>query len=264
MDSRGENERGVHATMLLTGKTGLTLDRLTALAYDSYLPAFAELLPLLIRAYDALPADDSRKGALQDQIALLRSWDYRWAVDSVPTSLAVFWGENLMTNAGEDQRKSKAYLDYIATHMMSAQSLMALQEASDRLKKDFGSWRTPWGQISRFQRLDDNIVPHFDDNAPSIPVPFTSNIWGTLATFAFHPEGFKRRYGTAGNTFVAVVEFGPRIRAKAVTPGGESGDPRSAHFNDQAELYASGRLRDVYFYPDQLTGHTERQYHPGE
>jgi acyl-homoserine-lactone acylase len=49
-----------------------------------------------------------------------------------------------------------------------------------------------------------------------------------------------------------------------VTAGGESGDPKSPHFNDQAQRYASGDLRDVYFYPDQLKGHIERTYHPGE
>jgi acyl-homoserine-lactone acylase len=71
-------------------------------------------------------------------------------------------------------------------------------------------------------------------------------------------------YGTSGNSFVAVVEFGKdSVRAKAVTAGGESGDPRSPHFDDQAERYAAGRLRDVYFYPGQLQGHMEREYHPG-
>ena len=44
------------------------------------------------------------------------------------------------------------------------------------------------------------------------------------------------------------------MRAKAVTAGGESGDPASPHFNDQAERYSTGDLRDVLLYPAQLTG----------
>ena len=63
---------------------------------------------------------------------------------------------------------------------------------------------------------------------------------------------------------MAVVEFGDSVRAKAVTAGGESGDPASRHFDDQAERYATGNLRDVYFYPSQLKGHVEREYHPGD
>jgi acyl-homoserine lactone acylase PvdQ len=73
----------------------------------------------------------------------------------------------------------------------------------------------------------------------------------------------KRWYGTSGNSFVAVVEFGKKVRAKAVTAGGESGDPKSPHFNDQAQRYATGNLREVYFYPDQLKGHTEKRHVPG-
>ena len=68
----------------------------------------------------------------------------------------------------------------------------------------------------------------------------------------------------AGNSFVAVVEFGPRVKALAVTAGGESGDAASKHFKDQADRYASGNFREVYFHPDQLAGHIERSYRPGE
>ena len=264
MDQAGENARGLHATMLLSGRTGFTLEGLNAVAYDSYLPAFAEIIPPLVRAYDALPAEAPLRARLKEQVGLLRSWNCRWGADSVATSLAVFWGENLMGKAQEDARKSRTYVfDYIANQVSPEQKLTALDEAAERLKKDFGGWRTPWGEINRFQRLDGGIVQRFDDAGPSIPVPFTSATWGSLASFGARPYGTRRYYGASGNSFVAVVEFGPRVRAKAVTAGGESGDPRSDHFSDEAERYASGKLREVYFYPDQLRGHTERRYHPG-
>ena len=76
--------------------------------------------------------------------------------------------------------------------------------------------------------------------------------------------GTKKYYGDEGNSFVAIVEFGPRVRAVAVSTGGESGRPGSNHFQDQAERYITGQLRPVYFYPDELKGHVERVYHPGE
>ena len=135
----------------------------------------------------------------------------------------------------------------------------------DRLQRDFGSWRPPWGEINRFQRLTGDIVQPFSDSAPSIPVSFTSSEWGSLAAFEAKPHnGTKKYYGTSGNSFVAVVEFGDSVRARAVTAGGESGDPASRHFNDEALRYSTGNLREVYFYPSQLAGHTEREYHPGE
>ena len=95
-------------------------------------------------------------------------------------------------------------------------------------------------------------------------MPFPSAAWGTLASFgARRYEGTKRYYGTSGNSFVAAVEFGDRVKAVAVTAGGESGDPASKHFGDQAMRYSQGALRPVYFYPDELKGHVERSYRPG-
>lgn len=265
MDSFGENPRGVHATLLLTGAKGWTLERLNHAAFDSYLPAFAKLVPPLLLAYDGIPGSDPLKAKLRDQIATLRSWDDRWSADSIATSLAVFWGDNMWARAAEGAKAAGVSpYDWMEDRVLPREKLQALAEASDRIVHDFGDWRTPWGRINRFQRLDDQIDSHFSDAQPSIPVPFTSSRWGSLASFGAHAYPNTRKwYGTLGNSFVAAVEFGPRIRAVAVTAGGESGHPGSPHFNDEADRYATGRLREIYFYPDQLTGHTERTYHPG-
>jgi acyl-homoserine lactone acylase PvdQ len=147
----------------------------------------------------------------------------------------------------------------------SEKLLPALAAASDRLTADFGTWKTPWRKINRFQRVDDDIDPHFSDSEWSMPVAFTSSLWGSLASFgAKQYPNTKKWYGTSGNSFVAVIEFGPKVRARAVTAGGESGNPLSRHFNDEAKRYATGDLREVYYYRSQLQGHTERTYHPGE
>lgn len=266
MDSVGETPRGVHATRVLSGRKDFTLPTLIAAAYDPYLTAFADLIPTLSKAYDATPDDDPVKARLSLQMAALKAWDLKWSETSTETSLAVFWGEALWAkSAAEAKKQGVSVYRYMAETTTPAQKLAALAEASDRLAADFGDWRTPWGRINRFQRNDGAIVQTFDDRKPSIPVPFTSGQWGSLASFgARRYPGTKQYYGTSGNSFVAVVEFGPRVKALALSAGGESGDPASRHFADQAPLYAKGDLRPVYFYPDQLAGHAERTYQPGE
>ena len=266
MDQVGPNARGEHADLLLTGKTGWTPERLQAAAYDPYLPAFAHLLPGLIGAWRALPAGDAQRAALAQPIAELERWDHRWAADSIATTLAVFWGDELWREVGSFAQAERINVpDYIATRVTADAKLAALSTAVDRLGTDFGTWRTPWGRINRFQRLDDAIAPHFNDAQASMPVPFTSAQWGSLASFgAKRWPGTKRYYGTSGNSFVAVVEFGDRVKAAAVMAGGQSGDPASRHFADQIDRYAAGNLRPVYFYPDELAGHVERRYRPGE
>lgn len=266
MDQIGPNARGEHADLLLNGKTGWTAEGLRTAAFDSYLPAFAHLIPGLVAAWRALPESDPQRAALADPIATLEHWDYRWSADSVSTSLAVLWGDQLWREVGSFAQAERINVpDYIATHVTPAAKLAALSAAIGQLTHDFGRWQTPWGEINRYQRLDDAIAAHFNDAQPSRPVPFTSAQWGSLASFgARRWPGSTRYYGTSGNSFVAVVAFGPRVKAMAVMAGGQSGDPASRHFADQIDRYAAGALRPVYFYPDELKGHIERRYRPGE
>jgi acyl-homoserine-lactone acylase len=265
VETGGESARGLHAIRVLENTQDFTVNTLITAAYDSYLTAFEKILPSLLKAYDETSSTDQLSAKLSEQIELLRGWDYRWSAASVPTSLAVFWGEEIGRRVGADARKSGVSVDeYIATKATKEQLLQALATACDKLKGDFGSWNTPWGDINRFQRLTGDIVQPFNDAGASIPVGFTSARWGSLASFGARAyRGTKKMYGTSGNSFVAVVEFGDSVRAKAVTAGGESGDPSSPHFNDQATRYSTGNLRDVYFYRGQLEGHITRQYHPG-
>ena len=254
VENGGESARGLHALRVLENQHDFTLDSFLAAAFDSYLPWFEKTIPALLKAYDAKP--DPK---LADQIAILRKWNYRWSADSVATSLAVFWGEDVRRGGGRGMQQ-----DQVA-NLAPEKLVSALASASAKLTADFGKWQTPWGDINRFQRLNDDIVSNFDDSGPSIPVPFTSSQLGSLASFGARAyPNTKKWYGTSGNSFVAVVEFGPKIRARAVTAGGESGHPDSRHFNDEAGRYASGNFREVYYYRDQLKGHTEREYHPGE
>jgi acyl-homoserine lactone acylase PvdQ len=265
VETGGESARGLHAVKVLQNTHDFTLRSLIAAAYDSYLIWFDKPIPALIRAWDATADDDPLKSKLAEQVGLLRTWDRRWDVASIPTSLAVFWGDEMQRSVAADARDAGLSLyDYVGTKASAEQLLQSLSAASDKLAADFGNWKTPWGEINRFQRLTDDIVPMFNDADPSIPVGFTSSQWGSLASFGARAyPGTRKWYGNTGNSFLAVVEFGEKIRALALTAGGESGDPSSQHFNDQARRYATGDLREVYFYREQLQGHTERRYHPG-
>jgi acyl-homoserine lactone acylase PvdQ len=265
VETGSESARGLHAIRVLRDKKDFTLESLMAAAYDSYLPWFEKTIPALLKAWDDMPPANAMKRKLADQIEMLRRWDLRWGVHSVSTSLAVFWGDELRRQVLSAAKSSGVSVeDYITSRVPAEQLLQALSAASDKLATDFGSWRTAWGEINRFQRLTGDIVQPFNDSKPSIPVGFTSSVWGSLASFGAHAyPGTEKWYGTSGNSFVAVVEFGEKVRARAVTAGGESGHPSSRHFDDEAVRYSIGDLRDVYFYRSDLKGHTEREYHPG-
>ena len=264
MDNAGANPRGDHAIALLQGARGLTPEALRRIAYDSHMPFFEAEVPALVRAWEALPQGDPLRTRLQGPVALLRDWDRRWSAESQPTTLAIFWATELWTLA--ERRRAPHGNMWATIHGLPDRDRIAtLAAAVERLEREWGGWRVRWGEVNRFQRNDGAIRQTFDDASPSIPVPFASARWGSLASFSARTyPGTRRWYGTSGNSFVAIVEFGPRVRAWAVSAGGESGDPRSRHFNDQAGRYAASDLRPIYFHPDELAGHIERTYRPGE
>ncbi len=266
MWSLPENARGLHAVAVLEKPKDFTLETLIAAAYDSHLTAFDPLIASLAAAYDELPAADALKAQLAPQMAALRAWDRRYGVDSVPTSLAIYWGQDMVEKASNAARaKGVPTVDFIRDSLAPGERLQALVRATAKLEADFGSWQTPWGEINRFQRASGDIKQQYDDAKPSFPVAFASANWGSLAAFGMvAPQKTKRIYGDRGNSFVAVVEFGPRVRAKSILAGGNSSNPASPHFSDQAEMYSKGQFKDVLFYKADIEKHLERKYHPGQ
>ncbi len=249
VENGGPSARGKHAVMVLENKKDFTLDGLLAAAYDTRLPWFTEPIAALKAAY---VADENleRKRRIAEAVGVLTGWDQRWSVDSVATSLGIYWGTEIRPRMRGDVKN-------LGREIL----LVSLEDAMRKLAQDFGKWQTPWGEINRFQRLSGAITPSFDDAKSSLPIGFPSGNWGSLASYGARPyANTKRWYGTSGNSFVAVVEFGAKVKARAISAGGESGDPASKHFNDQAERYSKGDLREVYFYKEQLASHTEKEY----
>ncbi len=261
MYSAPENFRGVNAIRLLTEADKLSLEDLISLGYDDYLPAFEKVIPGLIEAYDAL-GDPS----LSDKIEILRKWDFRTGIDSEAMSLAHFYGM-MLYRRGEipEGLKGMERFEYFGTDMPFGDRLGTFQLAIEEMEKRYGTAMIPWGEINRFQRLSGDIDATFDDNQPSIPVGLTTARWGHLAAYGMRGQHeVKKIYGTRGNSFVAAVEFGEKVRAKTILAGGQSSDPDSPHFNDQAEMYANGKFKEAAFYKEDIKARAEETYKPGK
>lgn len=255
-----ESYRAIHAVRLLKGAKHLTLDGLIDLAYDPELPAFEGLLPGLFTAYDH---DAKRWPQLERPIAVLRRWDRKVALDSVAMTLAHFYGVAMFEHL--TRPVVMADVEWAGRDTTPEHRLATFAAALSKLSADFGTWGVPWGEVNRYQRLDGAIEQRFDDARPSLPVAMASGSWGALAAFGAVPgAGTKRIYGQKGNSFVAVVEFGPRVKAKSLLAGGQSGDPASPHFADQATRYVDRVFKEVAFYREDVEARATRRYRPGE
>lgn len=264
----GENFRGVAANKLLDKPVKYDLDKVIAMGYDTYLPAFEVLVPALLRAYAQLPQSDPLLAELKAPIDILSGWDYRSSESSIATAIAFEWAPRLnpiiqkvYIDPGEKDQIENT-LAFVASARPN-ELLDPLKATLADLNKRFGKWEVTWGEINRFQRLTGAINEKYNDTLASIPVGFGSALWGQLPSYRSNLFKTNKRYGFSGNSFVCAVEFGPRIKAKSILAGGNSGDPKSKHFNDQAEMYAKGQFKEVLFYKEDVVKHAEKTYQPG-
>ncbi len=267
----GENFRGINAVRVLAKEKKYTVDKVIAAGYDTYLAFFEKLIPALIDGYNALPESDSLRSYLEDPIEMMKDWDLRSGENSVATSLAVTWGTQLMRAISASKSLDEFEDQVTRTGKFASDKnneiilLKQFKAAVNVLIERYGKWNIAWGEINRFQRLSNDIDSKFDDAQQSIPVGFTSSQWGQIPSYTSRVySNTKKLYGVNGNSFICAVEFGKRIKAKSLLAGGESGDPSSKHFKDQALMYCKGQFKDVLFYKEDVLQHAERTYHPGE
>ncbi|WP_350293092.1 acylase [uncultured Croceitalea sp.] len=257
-----ENFRGVHAIELLKDRNGYTLDSLIKVAHDPYLPAFKALIPGLINSYNRY---DDKNPKLKEAIEILEKWDYKTSKESVAMTLAHFYG----TRYYQEGKYPKGLIPMERVKFWGSEQgeqLKIFEKTIDQLVNDFGTWQLPWAEVNRYQRLNGDIRQNFDDTKPSIPIGFASGRWGALAAYGarYTTEGAKKLYGTRGNSFVAAVEFGDKVKAKTILAGGQSGNPDSPHFDDQIQKYANVDWKDVPYYREAVLKRAKKTYKPGE
>ena len=265
----GENFRGINAVRVLSREKNYTIEKVISAGYDTYLSAFAVLIPAITKAFDSLPPSDTLHQALAEPITTLKNWNYYSSENSVATTLAIETAQRLSpqitkvyVEQGEtDQVESTKRF---AANATKEDLLLPLLKTVNELKSKFGTWQKPWGELNRFQRLTGDFQEKYDDSQASLPVGFASALWGSLPSFNSRYYGTQKRYGLGGNSFICAVEFGKKIKAKSLLAGGESGNKSSKHFTDQALMYTQGKFKDVLFYKEDVLKNVERRYWVGE
>jgi len=264
----GENFRQLNAAPLLAKANNLTIDKMiNEIGYSHRLTFFDLVIPVLLKDYAAMPSSLALATTLAKPIQLLKVWDRNSFEGSVATAIAIEFGYRFL------QKQPAANDPYEASHAVelmkkalakttSTERMNLLNETLLDIEKRFGTWQTNWGSINRYQRPADGT---FNDAQPSLPVGLAAATFGSLPSFASRrPQGLDKRYGVSGNSFIASVEFGEKVKAKSVITGGQTFDPASPHYANQAQRYIDGNFKDVLFYKQDVMKHVEREYHPGE
>jgi acyl-homoserine lactone acylase PvdQ len=267
-----ENFRGINAVKVWSSAKNLSIDRVIEGGYTRYLPAFDVLLPALNNAWEKkgfIP--DSLATDLEAAVGLLKNWERQSEKTSVPTTVAIEWAQRLLPAINRTEvagMPDAGFVEKTAAFAASASPdalLLPLSTTISDLKRRFGYWEVPWGEINRYQRLTGNLNEIYSDTMPSISARFAAATWGALPSYVSRTmNGSSKRYGYSGNSFICAVEFGEKVKAKSLLAGGNSNKPSSKHFADQAEMYANGFFKDVLFYKEEIVKNMIKKYKPGE
>jgi acyl-homoserine lactone acylase PvdQ len=264
----GENFRGLNALHLLSKAKDLTINKMIQeISYNRHLAAFDYLVPTLLKDYQALDEIDPLKKQVAEAIALLKTWDKSSSDTSVASTIAIEFGYRFLQKTPLATSPYRAYhavdqLNATIAATTANERLNLLSKTLADLEERFGTWKAPWGEVNRYQRPADG---KYDDAKPSLPVGLAAATFGSLPSFASQRfPGMNRRYGISGNSFIACVEFGKKVKAKSIITGGQSFDAASKHYTDQANGFIKGQFKDVLFYKADVLKHVEKRYHPGE
>jgi len=268
-DRYDDKRRAKMSRLLLRNAHDLTFEDFHLLAFDTTIYwALAELPRYKLELERLRKTDPKLVDRVAPYLAHLVDWDCRGTVDSTQATLLVAWYEELYGFGYPAETLKPRFVSNVP------EQFKALEIAARKLKNNFGDWKVPYGEVNRLQRHADVAdfykIP-FSDELPSLPAAGMPGPPGVVFTMYFTPTIYlppvklmKKHYAVVGTSYLCMVEFTKRIKSKSLLPYGASGNPKSPHFFDQAELLSKRQAKDNYIYWEDVLANAKQVYHPGE
>lgn len=259
-----DNPRGVNSRRLLGGDRRFSWDDWQKTTMDTRVSWADSVLPPLLDELDRFAkVYPGRTVMLQEIADTLRAWNRISDTTSIATTLFVQWDRDMRVRSA--QPWDSAW-----------RRVASLERARDSLVAAWRTWKVPFGQVNRLQKVPARGDVPFDSTRRSWAVANIEGNFGIIRNMTSTPASLpgtrdprlassaRRRYGIAGNSYVAVAHFAPRVQHKSVLTLGESADSTSKHYDDQAPFFAAGTYKPAPFYADEVQALAERAYHPGQ
>ncbi len=248
-----DNTRSMQSRRILNETPSFTFQSFTDKSYSTYLLSAEKELPALFEEWKNKENSKNITNEMRRAIEVLQKWDRVSKTDSVATTLYIYWSQKKRENTAARLNQQNP-------------NLTALRETISYLSNRWKTWRVPWGKINRLQRIEANKKNRyiFDDSQKSLPIAGAPTWTGSIFTFWTNLKSkTKMNYGTGGNSYVSVIEFAPKVKARSLHYFGASGNPKSDHYFDQAKIYSTGKYKKVYLTLDDVKRNAKTSYKPG-
>ncbi len=258
--------------VLSSGK-GFTAKDSERLQYDDLSLAAEQLVPLL-RGLSSPDSDITRA------LNYLLNWDYVLSKDSVPGSIYELWVQQLKTNVRNlyvptPARSTFGTLSQTALFKLlsspdsafgpdpiagrNALLVQSLGEAVGRLKttyfpgKDMSEWK--WGNL-HFMKYVHALSPAVDPSTQDLlnvgPLPQSGD------SYTVHNTGYSSNFNqSSGASYREIIDLKNFDNSVGLNSPGQSGDPKSSHYEDLFPLWNEGNFVPLYYSFEKILSVTE-------
>jgi acyl-homoserine lactone acylase PvdQ len=244
------NQRGARAIELLSRDSEVTVDEALAYAVDIIPFGYARWLEVV------------RQSAISEspQLAELLAWDGRLQKDSTAALKYYYWRAALHDSDGGTALRERVDDHYsVVTGRAPAPPVLSdadkdlvrntWTQAMSTMQEQFGERNPVWGDVFRVGR-DDQSWPVEGGGGDHLGLT-------TLRSMGYdEPNERHERWGNRGQTSTQVVVLSKPIQSWIYLPVGQSDDPASAHYTDQAaSVFTNRKLKPSWWLPEDLQPH---------
>ena len=224
---------------MLSEDASISFEELVSYKHSTRREMADHVLEDLLAAVEAHGGEKTRGAA-----AVLAAWDRKVAAESRGAVLFDQWvaeaGPSLFLTPWQVE-------DPLGTPSGLADppgAVAALERAAGKVLEAHGALDIAWGEVHRLRSAGRDLAASGG--------PVFRRLW-------FAPGADGRMEARGGDSYVAVVEFGDPVRARALLGYGNASQPHSPHRGDQFELMARQELRPVWRTREEVEAHLERR-----
>ncbi len=225
--SKGTFLRPQRAVNMVSNKPSISFQDLITTKHNTGMEAADRFLDDLLMAVNNFPDSLSLEAA-----NVLRTWDRQTETDSKGAVLFALWWDRVHASMFAEPWNPVEPFKTPKGLREEEKAVELLGKAASEILNRYGSLDVSWGEVYRL-RINDIDLPA--NGGPGD--------YGIFRTLYFAEDKDHKKRAIAGETFVAVVEFGEKVHAEVLLGYGNATQPGNPHSGDQLDMLSEKKLR---------------------